>query len=55
MFRKPFDTFSHKVMQTWFVLQESWHTRVLGIYYLVQNVRIEKIVKCFKLRAMFRY
>ena len=35
-------TFAHKVAQTWFVLHETWHTTLFGIYYFVEVVRIEK-------------
>ena len=31
----------HKVAQTWFVLHETWHTTLFGIYYSVEVVRIE--------------
>ena len=34
-------TFAHKVAQTWFVLKETWHTTLFGIYYCVEMVRIE--------------
>ena len=32
---------SHKVAQTWFVLHETRHTIVFGIYYCFEVVRIE--------------
>ena len=35
-----FGTFAHKVAQTWFVLHETWHTTLFGIYYCVEVVRI---------------
>ena len=31
----------HKVCQNWFVLYETWHTKLFGIYYCVEVVRIE--------------
>ena len=34
-------TFAHKVAQTSFVLHETWHTTLFGIYYCVEVVRIE--------------
>ena len=34
-------TFSHKVDQTWFVLHETCHTILFGIYYCVEVVGIE--------------
>ena len=40
-FLSIFGTFSHKVDQTWFVLHETWHTTLFGIYYFVEVVRIE--------------
>ena len=36
-----FGTFSHKVVQNWFVLHETWHTKLFGIYSCVEMVRIE--------------
>ena len=36
-----FGTFSHKVVQTWFVLHESWHTTLFGIFFYVDMVRFE--------------
>ena len=36
-----FGTFAQKVAQTWFVLQETWHTTQFGIYYCAEIVRIE--------------
>ena len=36
-----FGTFAHKVAQTWFVLYETWHTTLFGIYYCVEVVIIE--------------
>ena len=31
----------HKVGQNWFVLHETWHTTLFGMYYCVEVVRIE--------------
>ena len=36
-----FGIFAYKVAQTWFVLHETWHTILFGIYYGVEGVRIE--------------
>ena len=36
-----FGTIAHKVAQTWFVLQETWHKTLFGIYYCVKVVKIE--------------
>ena len=36
-----FSTLKHNVAQTWFVLHETWHTTLLGIYYCVEVVKIE--------------
>ena len=36
-----FCTFANKVAQTWFVLHETWHTTLFGMYYCVEVVRIE--------------
>ena len=35
-------TFSHKVVQTWFIWHETWLTTLIGINYCVEIVRIEK-------------
>ena len=40
-FCKLFGTFSHKVVQTWFVCHEIWHTTLFRIYYCVEKLRIE--------------
>ena len=40
-FLTVFGTFRYKVAQTWFVLHETWHTTLFGIYYCVEVVRIE--------------
>ena len=39
---KHFFEFTHKVAQTLFVLHETWHKKLFGIYYCVEVVRIEK-------------
>ena len=36
-----FATNGHKVAKTWFVLHETWHKTLFGIYYCVELVRIE--------------
>ena len=36
-----FGTFGPKVAQTWFVLHETWHTTLFGIYYCVEVVQNE--------------
>ena len=40
-FLSVFGTFTHKVVQTWFVLHETLHYTFFGIYYCVEIVRIE--------------
>ena len=40
-FLNIFDTFGHKVVQTWFILQETWHITLFLIYYCVEVVRIK--------------
>ena len=35
-------TYTHKVVKTWFVWHETWHTTRFYIYYCVKMVRIEK-------------
>ena len=39
-FLSVFDTFARKVAQTSFVLQETRHTTLFGIYYCAEIVRI---------------
>ena len=46
-----FGTYSLKVVQTWFLWHETWHTTLINIYYCFEKVRIQKIVICLKLRA----
>ena len=41
VFFTVFGTFSHKVVQTWFVFHETWHTTLFAICYCVQMVRIK--------------
>ena len=41
VFLSVFGTFAHKVAQTWFVLHETWHTSLFGIYYYVEVIIIE--------------
>ena len=40
-FKAFFSTFTRTVAQTWFVLHETCHTTVFGIYYVVKVDRIE--------------
>ena len=40
-FFSVFGTFADKVAQTFFVLHETWHTTVFGIYYCVEMVKIQ--------------
>ena len=37
------DTFADKEGKTWFVLDETWHTILFGIYDCVEVVRIEVV------------
>ena len=39
-FLSVFGTFSYKVVQTWFVCHETWHTTLFGICYSIEKVRI---------------
>ena len=39
-FLSVFGTFAHKVAQTWFVLPETWQTKLFVIYYCVEVVII---------------
>ena len=36
-----YGTFAHKEAQTWYILHETWHTTLFGIYYCVELVRIQ--------------
>ena len=40
-FLNVFGTFALKVAQTWFLLHETWHTTLFGIYYFVEVFTIE--------------
>ena len=40
-FLNVFGTFALKVAQTWFVLHETWHTTLFGIYFFVEVIRNE--------------
>ena len=40
-FLNVFFNFAGKVAQTCFVMHETWHKKLLGIYYFVEVVRIE--------------
>ena len=39
-FLRFFGAYSHKVVKTWFVWHETWHTTLFDIYYCVEIVRI---------------
>ena len=55
-FLSVFCTFLHKVLQTWFVCHESWHTTLFGIYIIMLKwLESIKIVMCLKLRAKLRF
>ena len=41
VFKTFFCIFSHKVVKIWFVLLETWHTTLFGIYYCVDMIKIE--------------
>ena len=38
---KNFDTCSPNVVETWFLLHETWHTTQVFIYFCVEMIRIE--------------
>ena len=40
-FLSVFGTLAHKATKTWLVLNKTWHTKVFGINYFVEVVRIE--------------
>ena len=47
-----FSTFSDKVVQTWFVCHETWHTTPFGIFfYVLKWLESKTIGICLKLRA----
>ena len=31
----------HKLTQTWYDLHETWNTKIFGVYYCVEMIRIE--------------
>ena len=54
-FLSVFGTFAHKVAQTWFVLHETWHTTLFGIYYCIKMVKIKNHSHMLKLRVQYRF
>ena len=50
-----FGTFVKKVAQTLFVLHETSHKKLFGIYYCVEVVKFKIRVICQKLRSKFRF
>ena len=48
-FLSAFGTFSHKLVQTWFVWPETWHTTLFGIYYCVEIIRIQNNSHIFEI------
>ena len=44
-----FKTFSHKVVQTWFVWKETWHTTLFGICYCIEIVRIQNNIQTLEI------
>ena len=59
-FLSVFDTFSHKVVQTWFVSHEIWHTTLFCICYCVEMVTIKKNshmleITCFVAFLRFKF
>ena len=38
-----FGTLSYKVVQTWFVWHETWHTTLYSLYYCVEMVGLKNI------------
>ena len=40
-FLSAFGTFAHRVAKTWFVLHETWHTILFGIYSCVEVFKME--------------
>ena len=50
-----FSTFSNQVQKTWFVWQETWHTTIFGICFLLKWLESKTIVICLKLRAKLHF
>ena len=46
-----FGTFVHNLAQTWFVLHETLHPTLFGIYYCVEVVRIENNSDILEIRC----
>ena len=46
-----FVNFARKVGQTWFVMHETWHTTLFGIYYCVEMVRIDNNSHMLEIRS----
>ena len=54
-FLSVFGTFSHKVVQTWFVSHETWHTTLFHIYYCVEMVGMKTNSHMLELHAKLRF
>ena len=52
---KRFGTFAHKVAQIWFVLHETGHTTLCGIYYCVEVVRIENNCRMLEIMCFWHF
>ena len=50
-----FGTFDHKVALTWFILHETWHRTLFGIYYFVEVVRFENHSHMLEIRVKLQF
>ena len=54
-FLKVFDTFSHKVVQPWFIWNETWTQHYFVYLIVLKWLELKTIVICLKLRAKLRF
>ena len=55
VFSSVLSTFSHQVVKTWFVWQETWHTTLFGICLVLKWIESKIVVISLKLRAKLRF
>ena len=46
-----FGTFAHKVVQAWFILHETWHNTLFGLYCYVEMVGIENHIHMLEITS----
>ena len=54
-FLSVFGTFSHKVVKTFLVCHETWHTTLFGVKYVLKLLELKTLVICLILCARLRF